>query len=69
MQQHVDANRLGLTPGNWFLVFVYEHERRTGLELADFDKEEVIETYYSDRTTPSQGVDQDIDKHGLDELS
>lgn len=62
------ADHAGLSETDWFRAFVAVHEQRTGMERDEFYKPDVITAYYSPTTTPSEGVDEDIEKHGLDRI-
>ena len=65
---HPDANKKGLSRGRWYKAFLSEHHRLTGLDAADFSPGDTITAYYTPDTTPAEGVREDMEKHGLDEV-
>ncbi len=67
----LDYDQADLEPDGqeaWWQEFLLEHERLTGLDRNDFDREDVITAYWSKGTSPEDAVREDMEKYGLDEL-
>lgn len=67
--KHADADKKRLGKDKWFASFSHEHERRTAIPAVELDKDDTLARYYSPTTTPTEGVDADIEKWGLDDVT
>lgn len=63
--QHPKAYHRGLTRAAWWKVFLAEAERRTGLTVEDFSREDCLTKFYSVEVTPYEAVSADIREHGV----
>lgn len=69
MNKHLNADKKGLTQEEWWFAFVHEHNRRLGTMPEDMNEEDDLCRYYDLETTPTEGVNEDMEKFGLDEIS